>query len=916
MLDERDAHALLGRLLTVPPADRAAWLDRELPGQPELQARLLGALTNAPDDTTPVTPVSFVVATEPADDTLPGQRLGAFVVDARLPEQGGMGTVYRGHRADGTFTQDVAVKVIARGRDTDALLRRFTLERRILGRLQYPGIVRILDAGATPDGRPYLVMEWVDGVPLDRYCADPEISLMRRLALFQQVCAAVQYAHQHLVVHRDLKPSNVLITADGTPKILDFGLAKLLDENDDSAALVSGTSDRPMTPAYASPEQVRGEAITTATDVYALGMILYEMLTGVRPYRLTSSSPSEIERLICETEPEAPSRAPRGNREPAAPVPPQRLRGDLDAIVLRALEKQPGARYQTAEALSEDVARYLDGRPVFAKRGTIGYRCAKYARRHAKALVTAVAVVAVAAAFVTQNTLNAKRVAAQRDRAEAALRFVVSLFEASDPDRAKGETITAGELLAAGAARLRTELQQQPETRASLLLTIGNTYYKLGRFDAAEPLITEAVALRRSLPGTPPLELADALSALGTVVNTSNDSTRAEAVFTEVLEIRRKVLAADDPLIARSLGNLGIVLSNRGDMPAAEARYRQAYEILHKRNDPAVCVALLALSSALYRQEKYGEALTTARQAWAASRAAYGDENMTTYTAMSATGSALAALEQYDEALQVNRAVVDGLRRMLGDGHFRVAEAWYTFGFMLRRMNRIDEAEAALRAAVAVWRKLPGTLEHRAAWAFSELGGILTVQGRYAEAETNFQEALDRRIRFHGTNHGDVAMAWYDVGDAKYRQGKWAEAEKCFRADLDVLKNLPGTPAIILAYPEEALGRLLSERGRHAEAEPLLRHAFESLKAGLPADNWRVSYAQALIGDSLARQARHLEAEPLLVAGVRGLRGAKHSGEETTYALTRLVALLEASGKVREAAEWRGNIANEDSARR
>ena len=711
-MDERRAHELLGKLLTIAADDRPSWLARELPDDPELRARLLAALPTESVDLGSDEdrgPLHFSRPELPSADPILGQRLGAFIVDARLPEQGGMGAVYRGRRADGTFDQDVAIKIIPRGRDTEGVLRRFTLERRVLGLLQHPNIVRILDAGAIADGRPYFVMEWVNGLPLDRYSADRRSSLAERLALFQQLCAAVQYAHQHLVVHRDLKPGNVLVTPEGAPKILDFGLAKLLDDGDVDTGLLSRTNERPMTPAYASPEQVLGGPVTTATDVHALGLILYELLTGHRPYKLKSSSAAEIERVICQEEPELPSRVARGESG-AVPVAANRLRGELDAIVMRALQKQPGDRYQTAAELSEDVARYLSGRPVVAKRSSVTYRAGKFVKRHAKGLTAAAAVVLVAAAFVVQNTLHAKGLAVERDRAQASLRFLVNLFTASNPDEAKGEKITAAELLDRGAKRLDTELRDQPGTRAALLYTVGDVYERVGRYDAAERLLAESVELQRQLSSRPTLELADALSALGRVPGTKRDVSQ---LYHEALAIRRELLPPNDPLIARSVNNIASLRQGAGDYAGAADKYREAADLMASANNPDRAITLLNLSGVLFQMNKFADSAAAAREALQIAQAAHGPDHSVTITALAALGWALSGLGENPETERISRDVVERSRRLWGDTHFRVAEAWYTLGTLLAGSNRLDDAERAYREAEIIWRKLPGLLDDR-----------------------------------------------------------------------------------------------------------------------------------------------------------------------------------------------------------
>ncbi len=465
-------------------------------------------------------------------------------MEAKLGE-GGMSTVYLAVRADDAYQQKVALKVLAYGADRSDLSARFRAERQILASLDHPGIARLLDGGTTDDGRPYLVMEYIEGAPLDQYCDQHRLGLDARVDLFRQVCAAVQYAHQNLVVHRDIKPSNILVTADGVPRLLDFGIAKLLEGAELPGAIeATMTGQRLMTPQYASPEQVEGGAITTATDVYSLGVLLYVLLTGHLPYRLPGTSSDALQRAVVEQDPERPSTAvgratregsPRPSERAAGEGPTQealsearglrppqlrrKLRGDLDNIVLMALRKEPERRYASVALLSEDLRRYREQLPVAAQPDTLGYRARKFVGRHKAGVGAAAVGLAMILGLAATMTVQAVRLARQRDEIRAerdkALKltgFLEQVFAGSDPSEARGETLTAREILDKGAARAMAELEDQPETQAALALVIGKVYQSLGLNDraaAAPPAVAGAApaALRRLAPrrrGEPP----------------------------------------------------------------------------------------------------------------------------------------------------------------------------------------------------------------------------------------------------------------------------------------------------------------------------------------------------------------------------------------------------------------------------
>ncbi|MDQ3753746.1 MAG: serine/threonine protein kinase, partial [Acidobacteriota bacterium] len=449
-----------------------------------------------------------------------GRRFGAYTVIREIG-RGGMGAVYLAERADDEYQKQVAIKIVKRGMDTDFVLRRFRQERQILAQLDHPHIARLLEGGTTDDGLPYFVMEYVEGTPINDYADAHKLSTLERLALFRTVCSAVSYAHRNLVVHRDLKPSNILVTSDGVPKLLDFGIAKLLDTN---AATHTMTALVAMTPEYASPEQVRGQPVTTSSDVYSLGVVLYELLSGHRPFRLANRRPDEIARVVCEEEPERPSTAllrmeeitnadgaarmsitPERVSERREESSPEHLRrqltGDLDNIVLMAIRKEPERRYSSVGQLSEDIRRHLEGLPVIARKDTFKYRAEKFIRRNkgsvaAAALVVLSLIMGVAVALneAHRATVQARIAAEQcdaaeraRERAEKVSRFMQSFLDYANPNwHGRGNDrldVTVREAIDDAAARIDTEIADAPEVRADLHYTIGEVYRTHGEYE-------------------------------------------------------------------------------------------------------------------------------------------------------------------------------------------------------------------------------------------------------------------------------------------------------------------------------------------------------------------------------------------------------------------------------------------------
>ncbi len=453
-----------------------------------------------------------------------GDRIGPYRV-LRTLGVGGMGEVYLAERADAQFDQQVAIKVVSgvsRG-----VQSRLKIERQILAQLDHPNIAHLLDGGSLPDGTGYIVMEYVDGLPIDAYCDSNRLDIPSRLRLFQTVAGAVHYAHQNLIVHRDLKPSNILVTAAGVPKLLDFGIAKLLDERQagDHTLAVTHADVRIMTPDHASPEQVRGQAITTSSDVYVLGVLLYKMLAGTGPFVIPSMRLAEIERAICEKVPPPPSHAVSTEEsQEALDIARVRgtgtarlrrtLRGDLDNIVLMAMRKEPERRYASAQQMASDIQRYLDGKPVIARRDTLPYRTTKFIQRHWLPVTAGAAAAIVTLVFATTTYRQSQRIAAERDRvaeqreraeherirAEEVSGFLVDLFKLSDPEENRGNRVTARELLDSSAKRLRRGLHDQPETKAALLSAVGSVYDSLGQYQEALPILAESLAVAAAVP--------------------------------------------------------------------------------------------------------------------------------------------------------------------------------------------------------------------------------------------------------------------------------------------------------------------------------------------------------------------------------------------------------------------------------
>src|SRR3984885_11893986 len=547
-----------------------------------------------------------------------GDRIGPYRI-LRTLGVGGMGEVYLAERADAEFEQQVAIKVVhgsLRG-----VQSRLKVERQIPAQLDHPNIAHLLDGGSLPDGTAYIVMEYVDGVPIDVYCDSNRLDIVARLRLFQTVCAAVHYAHQNLIVHRDLKPSNILVTAAGVPKLLDFGIAKLLDEHQarHHTLAVTQADIRLMTPDHASPEQVRGQAITTASDIYVLGVLLYKLLTGTGPFFIASMRLTDIERAICEKDPPLPSHAiaiatamddsvePRSvtdARSTSANRLRRTLRGDLDNIVIMAMRKEPERRYSSSQQMAADIQRYLDGKPVIARSDTLSYRSAKFVRRHWLAVTAGAGVIVLILAFATATYMQSLRVAAERDRAaaeraaadreraraEEVSSFLVNLFKLTDPQENRGNQVTARELLDSGAKRLEAGLQDQPQTKAALLSTVGAVYDSLGQYKEALPILDEALHLQG--PAHDESHIDTLLEVASARIGTG-DLPDAEPPLQDALHISQSEFGAKSIESGRTLWALGRLRLQQGRFGETKDLFIRSLGILQADNAPQTDISSL-----------------------------------------------------------------------------------------------------------------------------------------------------------------------------------------------------------------------------------------------------------------------------------------------------------------------------------
>ncbi len=781
--------AVFLQALERPLEERADFLDRACDGDAPLRAEvesMLAAEEAGPDfswvDRLAAAAGSSLPPSANATETElpPDHRIGPYRL-IRLIGRGGMGRVYLAERDDDQYRQKVALKVVRDDYDTALLAERFKAERQILARLQHPNISTLLDGGVAADGRPYLVMQYEPGLPITTYCDEHTLDVRARLELFATICDTVHYAHTNLVVHRDLKPSNILVTDEGRPKLLDFGIAKMLEGELDFTRPV--THDvRMFTPEHAAPEQVSGGTITTATDVYSLGILLYELLIGHRPFRAADTSPMELQRKIQEEAPTRPSdearRAAADRRDEGEVTHPARLRstrpaalaqtlrGDLDQIVLEALRKEPERRYGSARELAEDVRRYLAGLPIRARPDSVGYRTGKFVRRHRVGVGVAALVFVLLTTLAVNRTVQAARIAREQERTQAALveatavrDFMVNLFNDANIERTT-DRLSAVDLLDRGVTRV-DELDDQPRAQAAMLNAIGRAYGSLAEYEKAEPLLERALALRREVHGDVHTEVAFTLDVLSDLImDARGDYEAVEPLAVEALAIHRQLHDAPHADVALGFSTVGALQFRRGAVAEARDSYEEAMAVLR---DPGVdspsllttVMSNLGLITTRLGDPVEGERLL--REAIATESEISGESSAKVATMLGPLAESVLAQGRVEEATNLLEDLLDLRAEIFGPEHPAVAAILNNLSVMLGRQNRWAEAVPHSRRAVEIQRATQDPAHPLLARGLANLGSTLISAEQWAEAEPVLLEALPLHVAIWGDEHSRTA---------------------------------------------------------------------------------------------------------------------------------------------------------------
>ena len=765
---------------------------------------------------------------------------GPYRIGSVLGE-GGMGVVYLAERDD--LASLVAIKILRDAWLSPARRERFLSERRTLAQLNHPSIARLYDADTLADGTPWFAMEYVDGLPLTEYCWRRQSAIGERLRTFRTVCEAVQHAHQHAIIHRDLKPSNILVKPDGTLRLLDFGIAKQLDGLDQPVDQTL-TGLRLMTPAYAAPEQVRGGPVGVYTDVYSLGIILYELLTGRLPFDLSNRTPSEAATVIVESQPDRPSAVAKGAASKTAWT-------DLDVLCLTAIHKDPERRYRSVEALIRDIDHYLKGEPLEARPDSARYRLGKFVRRNRRSLTVALAVLTIIAGLVAFFTL---RLAAARNRtlAEAARtqriqRFMLKLF--GDQTAGPADDLRVVTLLDRGVEEARI-LDREPAVQAELYYTLGGLYQKLGKLDKADALLGTALQRRRAIYGRDHPEVAESLVALGLLRIGQARLEEAERLVREGLEMSRRVAPANDPAVARATSALGKVLEHRGRYPQAATMLEQAIRLQSAPGAaaPDLADSLSELANTQFYLGHYAISDALNRRLLATHRQVYGERHPLVADDLINLSAIQYQEGHYPEAEGFARQSLDINQSWYGKDHPEVASSLTSLGQALGRQNRYAEAEDVLQQSLAIQERVYGTMHNRVALALNELGNVELKRGELDKAEARFRRAVDIYRAVHGDRHYSVAIALSNLGGVYLERKQYARAEQTLRDVIVRMTEALSADHLNTGVAQLRLGRTLLRERRYGEAETHLLAGYEIIgKQAAPSISWLQAARQDLI---------------------------------------------------------------------
>jgi serine/threonine-protein kinase len=796
------------------------------------------------------------------------KEIGSYKVK-RLLGEGGMGVVYLAERSD--LGNSVAIKILRDAWLSPSRRNSFAREQRLLAQLNHPAIARLYDANAFPDGTPFFVMEYVEGSFVTDYCRKMELSVRARLQLFRSICEAVLYAHQNAVIHCDLKPSNILVKEDGTVRLLDFGIAKQSDSMETSVDQTR-TLLRFMTSAYASPERIRGERVGVQVDVYSLGVVLYEMLTGRLPFDLRNCTTEEVRRIVLEQEPEPPSAAAK--QTGAESSHDRTSWKDLDALCLTALHKDLQKRYQSVEALMRDIDHYLHGKPLEARPDTFGYRVGKFVRRHYRSVTAAalaIATVVSLTVFFTVRLNKARNIAlTEAARTQRTQRFMMNLFEGGDESAGPANDLRVITLIERGEQEAKA-LNNEPEIQAELYKTLGTLYQKLDKLDQADTLLQTALTQRRSLFGSEHPDIAETLIAIGRLRVDQGQLEQAEELVRQGLEMDRRILPPGDVRIATALGALGTVLEERGQYDKAIPVFEESIRLHSASSSESAELAesIIELANTHY----------------------YAGH--------------------YDTCESLSQRALEIHRRLYGDRHPKVADDIINLGAVQQERGKYVEAERLYRQGYEIIENWYGKDHHRTASALTMVVRAIQYQGRLTEAESYFQEILAVQERVYGKNHVKVASILNEMGSVNLQLKKLEEAKADFRRAAEIYREVHKDKHYLIGITLSNLASVYLEEKDYTRAESLFREVLRRYSETLAPDHLYTGIARIKLGRTLLREQRYTEAEGYTLSGYEILK--KQTSPTVSWlrsARTDLATLYDALHQPEKAESYRAELAN------
>ncbi len=835
---------LFEQALALPKAQWDAFLEKECGDDQVVRDKTLDMLTSHSQtsefmEDSNINVDLFSGSTDSADRYV-GQQIGLYRIEHHVGE-GGMGHVYLAERMD-DFHKKVALKIIKRGMDSDALLSRFRQERQILANLVHPNIARLLDGGSADDGLPYLVMEYIEGVPITDYCDQHKLTIAQRLKLFGEVCQAISFAHQNLVIHRDIKPSNIIVTGEGIPKLLDFGIAKLLDPQEQQTPEFTMHAAHALTPEYASPEQIQRKAVTTASDVYALGVLLYTLLAGRRPYHFEDRSPSTIEKIIATTMPASPSTTlknaavahdPKKLTENGSPehisrlrdVSPEKLRrqlqGDLDNIVLKALQKEPERRYASVEQFFEDINRHLSGLPVHARKDTVGYRTTKFINRHHLGFAVAMIVLLITIAAVAGIAWQGQIARQEAKKAQQTLEFVKQMLEAADPLEA-GKELSVEQLLDEATERIAKELKEQPEVETEIRSILGQAYQNLGHYDKAQPHLEKNLDLLRDHYGGEHSLLANGHRELAVLQHYKGELLKADSLYQKAIDLYRRIGETTSGDYAVSLNDYGTILLDQAKLDSAVIIFEKSLKIMGNALGENHYQMGSVLNNLAFAYDDKGDNKNADRiynQALDVFRHNYGDEHpeiantLNNYAFVKlSVGDTLASLNMHQQAL-------DMWRKLLGNDHPDIGLTLHNIAAVTFYQKKYAQAETKEREVVKVFRKNYPADHPYLGNVYFMMGRILNAQEKFSEAQRFLQDALIIRKAKLDSGHHLIGGAYLELGRSLLGMNQQQNAEEMLLKAHQVLSEAGESEKMALNRNRELLVELYEKQGKSEAAE-------------------------------------------------------------------------------------------------